>query len=254
MKIKLTFLGTGTSEGIPVIGKEHPVFESNNPKDKRMRASALVEWEDLTYVIDCGPDFRVQMLNAKIKKIDGVLFTHEHADHTHGIDDLRSFSNINGAVPIYGQKRVLNELAKRFDYIFDQNHYPGKPKITINIIENQTFELKKMKVIPIEVNHGTLKIFGYRFKNLAYLTDVKTIDSIEKEKLKNLKVLVINCLRIPEHHSHLNLNEALELVEELKPIRTYFTHIGHFLGFHDEVQKMLPENVFLAYDGLKIEE
>lgn len=253
MKIKLTFLGTGNSQGVPVIGEEHPVFDSTNPKDKRSRTSALVAWEGAAFVIDCGPDFRTQMLTAKLKHIDGVLLTHEHADHTHGIDDLRSFSNINGSVPLYGQERVLKELERRFEYIFDKNKkYPGKPSITLNLIKNDPFELKGIKIIPIMVNHGMLKIFGYRFENVAYLTDVKTIDKIEKEKLKNLDTLVVNCLRITEHHAHLNLEEALQLVEELNPKRTYFTHISHLLGFHDEVEKALPENVFLAYDGLTI--
>ncbi|WP_372744497.1 MBL fold metallo-hydrolase [Lutibacter sp.] len=252
--MKITFLGTGTSQGIPVIGSTHPVCLSTDTKDKRLRVSILIEWENYTYVIDCGPDFRMQMLRAKVFKIDGVLFTHEHADHTAGLDDLRPFSFQLGSVPIYAQKRVMENLAKRFDYIFiDENKYPGAPSVQQNILENKAFLLQNLKVVPIEINHGLLKIFGYRFNNMAYLTDVKTIDLAEKEKLKNLDVLIINAIRYKPHHSHLNLDEALELIAELNPKKTYLTHISHLLGFHEEVEKTLPKNVYLAYDELILE-
>ena len=254
MKIKITFLGTGTSQGIPVIGSTHPVCLSTNKKDKRLRVSILIEWGNFTYVVDCGPDFRYQMLRAKVAKIDGVLFTHEHADHTAGLDDLRPFSFNLGAVPIYAHKRVLKYLATRYDYIFnDHNKYPGAPSIRQNEIDNSSFLLGNLEVIPVEVEHGKLTIFGFRFQNVAYLTDVKTITEVEKMKLQNLDILIVNAVRIKPHHSHLNLEEALFLIKELNPKKAYLTHISQYLGFHDEVEKMLPENVFLAYDELVVE-
>ncbi|WP_197505879.1 MBL fold metallo-hydrolase [Urechidicola croceus] len=249
--MKVTFLGTGTSQGIPVIGSTHPVCLSSNKKDKRLRVSILVEWEDFTFVVDCGPDFRYQMLRANVSKIDGILFTHDHADHVAGLDDIRPFCFQMGEVPIYAQERVLDVLTQRFGYIFEtENKYPGAPSIEKNTIDLNPFTLGTMNVIPIELMHGKLPIFGYRFNDFAYLTDVKTISSKEKEKLKNLKVLVINALQIRPHYTHLTLEEALELIVELNPGRTYLTHISHKLGFHDEVEKMLPPNVYLAYDEL----
>ncbi len=254
MGIKITFLGTGTSQGIPVINCTHPVCLSKDKRDKRLRVSILVEWDNYAYVVDCGPDFRYQMLRANIKKIDGVLFTHEHADHTAGLDDLRPFSFQLGAVPIYAQKRVLENLALRFDYIFeDKDKYPGAPSVVQNEIKNSSFYLENLKVTPIEVKHGELLIFGFRFGNVAYLTDVKTVTEKEKLKLKNLEVLIINAIRYKSHRSHMNLEEALNLIEELKPKKAYLTHISHYLGFHAEVEKILPENVFLAYDELVLE-
>jgi phosphoribosyl 1,2-cyclic phosphate phosphodiesterase len=251
--LKITFLGTGTSQGIPVINSSHPVCLSTDKRDKRLRVSILIEWEDYVYVIDCGPDFRYQMLRANVAKINGVLFTHEHADHTAGLDDLRPFSFQLGAVPVYAQKRVLENLAYRFDYIFNEmDKYPGAPSIQQFEITNAPFPLENLKVTPIEVVHGKIKIFGYRFKNVAYLTDVKTISEKEKEKLMNLDILIINAIRHKWHYSHLNLEEALLIIEELKPKKTYLTHISHHLGFHAEVEKELPSNVFLAYDELVI--
>jgi len=249
--LKITFLGTGTSQGIPVIGSTHPVCLSKDKRDKRLRVSILLEWEDNAYVVDCGPDFRYQMLRANVKKIDGVLFTHEHADHTSGLDDIRPFSFQLGAVPIYAQNNVLENLAARFDYIFnDENKYPGAPSVMQNIVKNQSFYIKNLEVTPIEVQHGKLTILGYKFNNVAYLTDVKSITVKEKEKLKKLDILIINAIRFKPHHSHLNMEEALTLVKELNPKKTYFTHISHHLGFHAEVEKNLPKNVFLAYDEM----
>lgn len=249
--MKITFLGTGTSQGIPVISSSHPVCLSTDKRDKRLRVSILIEWDDYTYVVDCGPDFRFQMLRANVQKINGILITHEHADHIAGIDDIRPFSFQLGGVPLYAQKRVLENLAYRFDYIFrDEDKYPGAPSVVKNIVGNVPFKLNNLEVTPIKVEHGELTILGYKFNNIAYLTDVKTIDVAEKEKLKNLDVLIINAIRYKPHHSHLNLEEALKLVEELKPKKTYFTHISHHLGFHAEVEEKLPKNVFLAYDEL----
>lgn len=252
--MKITFLGTGTSQGIPVISSIHPVCLSVDKRDKRLRVSILIEWDNFRYVIDCGPDFRFQMLRANVPKINGVLLTHEHADHTAGLDDLRPYSFQMGAIPIYAQKRVLENLTYRFDYIFnDENKYPGAPSVQQFEITNTSFKIGNLKVIPIEVIHGKIKIFGYRFKNIAYLTDVKIISKEEKEKLKNLDVLIINAIWHRWHYSHLNLEEALRIIDELKPKKTYLTHISHHLGFHAEVEKTLPENVFLAYDELVLE-
>jgi phosphoribosyl 1,2-cyclic phosphate phosphodiesterase len=251
--LKITFLGTGTSQGIPIIGSTHPVCLSNDSKDKRLRVSILVQWEDLTYVIDCGPDFRQQMLTNNISKIDGIIFTHEHSDHVSGLDDIRPFFFRQGKIPIYAHKRVIDALKVRFNYIFQtENKYPGVPDLRINEVENTPFNLPNMKVIPVEGMHYKLPIFGYRFNNFAYLTDFKTISKKEMEKLKNLDVLVVNALRIKEHPSHFNLEEALSLIKILKPKKTYLTHISHLLGFHKDVQQNLPNNVFLAYDNLQI--
>jgi phosphoribosyl 1,2-cyclic phosphate phosphodiesterase len=251
--MKLTFLGTGTSKGIPVIGSTNEVCLSNSIKDKRLRTSALISWGNFNFVIDCGPDFRQQMLRENISKIDGIIYTHEHADHTAGLDDIRPFTQRYGDLPIYAYERVLQNLEKRFDYIFTtENKYPSAPSVLVNTIENKPFVLGDLEVVPIEVKHGKLSIFGYRFDKLAYLTDVSFINDKEKEKLKNLTVLVINALRIKDHPTHFNLEKALQLINEVQPKKAYITHISHKLGFHTVVEKSLPENVFLAYDGLKI--
>lgn len=252
--MKVYFLGTGTSQGIPVIGSNHPVCHSTDFKDKRLRVSVWISWDEYSYVVDCGPDFRQQMLASKCQKVDGILFTHEHADHTSGLDDIRPFNFRQGEIPIYAHNRVITNLKERFDYIFKtENRYPGAPSVkTIEVVNNEPFQIGNKVAIPINVMHGDLQVFGYRIDDFAYLTDVKTIDDIEILKLKNLKVLVINALREEHHFSHLNLEEALALIELVQPEKTYLTHISHVFGFHEEVQKKLPENVFLAYDNLEI--
>ncbi|WP_375238855.1 MBL fold metallo-hydrolase [Aurantibacter sp.] len=251
--MKITFLGTGTSQGIPIIGSTHPVCLSSNSKDKRLRVSILLEWENYTYVIDCGPDFRQQMLRANVNSLDGVLFTHEHADHTAGLDDIRPFCFKQGALPFYAHKRVLGELRTRFDYIFTtENKYPGSPVVDTFEIENKEFILGDKPIIPINGLHNKLQVFGFRIDNFAYLTDMKTIKSEELKKLKNLDVLVINALRETFSPSHFTLDEALAIIDDLKPNKAYLTHISHKLGFHADVQQRLPENVYLAYDMLKI--
>lgn len=251
--MKVTFLGTGTSQGIPIIGSNHKVCLSKNPKDKRLRVSVLVEWDTYSFVIDCGPDFRQQMLNAKVSKIDGILFTHEHADHTMGLDDIRPFYFRQGDIPLFAHKRVFQSLEKRFDYIFDtENKYPGVPNVIKTELINQPFLAGNIEVIPIDGLHYKLQVFGFRFKNFAYLTDIKTINEEEVDKLQNLDVLVINALRIEPHISHFNLEEALNFIKIVKPKKAYLTHISHLLGFHNDVQQRLPKNVFLAYDNLQI--
>ena len=251
---KITFLGTGTSQGIPIIGSRHPVCLSQNSKDKRLRSSVLVQWENYNYVIDCGPDFRQQMLKNNCRYLDGIIFTHEHADHTAGLDDIRPFFFRQGDIPIYGTRRVVENLNHRFGYILNsQNKYPGAPAVKIQIIsKNDNFIIGDKRVTPVEVMHDSLSVMGYRIGGFSYLTDVKYINADQMEKVKNSEVLVLNALRIESHPTHLNLEEALELVEELRPQKAYFTHISHHLGFHDEVSKKLPKNVHLAYDNLQI--
>lgn len=251
--MEITFLGTGTSQGIPVIGSEHPVCLSENPHDKRMRAALMVTKENFQVVIDCGQDFRMQMLQHRVTHLDALLITHEHADHTAGLDDIRQFSLRNGELPVYAHPRVIANLEKRFDYIFDDTIiYKGKPKAEIHVLKNEAFYIKGQKVIPVDMRHGDLQVYGFRIDDMAYLTDVSFIPEKEKAKLQNLKVLVLDALRIEPHYTHFNLEQALAVVGELQPKRAFFTHISHRLGFHAEVQKSLPENVFLAYDGLKV--
>lgn len=252
--IQLIFLGTGTSQGIPVIGSDDPVCLSTNPKDKRLRCSVLLSWNSKNYVIDCGPDFRQQILNNPISSLDGVLFTHSHADHTAGFDDIRPFCFRQGLIDIYSTSEVFKNLKKRFDYIInDKDKYPGAPSVNTSIIkENEKFKLGGKWVMPIKAMHNDIPVTGYRINNIAYMTDVKTIDLNSKLKLKNLDVLILSCLRIKPHQSHLNLEEAIELVNELKPKKTFLIHISNSLGFHDEVNKKLPKNISLAYDNLCI--
>lgn len=251
--MKVTFLGTGTSQGIPIIGSQHPVCLSTNPKDKRLRVSVLLEWDDFTILIDCGPDFRQQLLRTNCTRIDAVLFTHEHSDHTAGIDDLRPFYFRQGNLPIYAHQRVLDALKKRFDYIFrTENKYPGVLTLDPHTIQNTPFFVHNKKVTPIEVLHHKLPVFGFRIGDFAYITDAKTVPESEIEKLKNLDVLVVNALREEPHLSHFNLDEALAFINRIDPKKAYLTHISHHMGFHDEVQKKLPKSVFLAYDQLEI--
>ncbi len=251
----ITFLGTGTSQGIPIIGSKHPVCLSENKKDKRLRVSVLISWDNYNYVIDCGPDFRQQMLKNPIDRLDGILFTHEHSDHTAGIDDIRPFFFRQGDIPIYAHKRVIDSLKTRFEYIFKtENRYPGAPSVKIHEVKNDKpfILLGNQTIVPINVMHNKLQVFGYRIKDFVYLTDVKTINEKEIEKIKGAKVLVVNALRLEPHISHFNLEEALAFIEKVKPEKAFLTHISHLLGFHNEVEKNLPENVYLAYDNLTI--
>ena len=251
--MKINFLGTGTSQGIPVIGSNHPVCLSTDKRDKRLRTSLLLDWNGDQIIIDCGPDFRYQMLRSECSKIDAILFTHEHNDHVSGLDDVRPFYFKFGTITIYAERRVLNSLEERVPYIFNNiKNIPSVPSVKIKEINGQ-FAIKNKIVIPVRAFHGELPILGYRFADFAYFTDVKTIEETEFKKLKNLEVLVINALRIEEHRSHLNLEDAIALIQRINPKKAYLTHVSHKLGFHKEIQRSLPKNIFLSYDGLEIE-
>lgn len=254
--ISLRFLGTGTSQGIPVIGSDHPVCLSPDPRDKRLRVSVHLQWQDFSLVIDCGPDFRQQMLQSQIKRLDAILMTHEHNDHMAGLDDVRPFNfRQKQDIPLFGCARTLEAIKTRFPYIFvEKDKYPGAPGIEPHLVRPYSpFKIGGKSIMPIEAKHGTLPILGFRVDNLAYMTDVKSLDDQAKANLRNLDVLVLSALRHEPHSMHLNLEEALDLIRELKPARTYLTHISHLMGFHAEVSKTLPKGVFLAYDQLKID-
>ena len=252
--MKLTFLGTGTSVGVPTIGCTCRVCSSTDPHDKRLRASVLVESGDTRVLVDCGPDFRQQMLGREFKKIDAVLLTHEHYDHVGGIDDLRPFCTF-GEVDVYADGNTVGDLRRRIPYCFGESKYPGVPKINLSVVEpHRQFSIGSIDVLPIQVMHGKLPILGYRFGDLVYITDMKTIRKEEMEYLKGVKILIVNALRFsPEHHSHMTVNEAMEFIRMVSPQKTYFTHMGHDIGLHEEVNRQLPDDMDLAYDGQMIE-
>ena len=252
--MKLTFLGTGTSVGVPTIGCTCRVCSSTDPHDKRLRASVLVESGDTRVLVDCGPDFRQQMLGREFKKIDAVLLTHEHYDHVGGIDDLRPFCTF-GEVDVYADGNTVGDLRRRIPYCFGESKYPGVPKINLSVVEpHRPFSIGRIDVLPIQVMHGKLPILGYRFGDLVYITDMKTIRKEEMEYLKDVKILIVNALRFsPEHHSHMTVNEAMEFIRMVSPEKTYFTHMGHDIGLHEEVNRQLPDDMDLAYDGQMIE-
>lgn len=252
--MKVTFLGTGTSQGVPVICCDCPVCSSLDYRDKRLRSSIHLEIDGKSVVIDTGPDFRQQMLRGKIQKLDCILYTHEHKDHTAGLDDIRSYNFLQKKdMPIYGTEKVLDQIKREFSYIFEEVKYPGVPAVITHEITNLPFEAEGIKVIPIQVMHYRLPVFGFRFGDFTYITDAKYIDDIELEKVKGTKVLVLNALQLTHHLSHFTLKEAIEIVDIIKPERAYFTHISHKLGTHDQVEKTMPAHIRLAYDGLQIE-
>jgi len=252
--VKVRFLGTGTSQGVPLIGCGCKVCVSDNLKDKRLRSSVFIEHNGVNLVIDTGPDFRQQMLRENINKLDAVLFTHEHKDHIAGLDDVRAFNFINQMVmPVYGTERVHKAIQREFAYIFADEKYPGIPQVELKTINDTAFEVNGIEVIPIEVLHHKLPVKAFRIGNFTYITDANFISEEEKEKIKGSEVIVINALRRNHHISHFTFEEAIELMEELKPKKAYFTHISHQLGKHDEVSLELPGFIELAYDGLCIE-
>jgi phosphoribosyl 1,2-cyclic phosphate phosphodiesterase len=251
--VKITFLGTGTSQGVPVIACECAICQSSDPMDKRLRASLLVETSANTIVIDAGPDFRQQMLNAKVKKLDAILLTHEHKDHIAGMDDLRAFNyKSQAAIDIYAEERVQVAVRKEYAYVFSETHYPGVPRMELHIIDDFNLEIKGDIITPLRVFHYRLPIFGFRIGDMAYITDANYIPEETKEKLIGVKYLVINALRKEKHISHYSLAEALGLIREVSPRKAYITHIGHQMGKHVEVNRDLPVNVTLAWDGLEV--
>ncbi|MDR2122523.1 MAG: MBL fold metallo-hydrolase [Flavobacteriaceae bacterium] len=252
-KSKITFLGTGTSQGIPVIGSTDPVCLSANPKDKRLRTSAMIRHKGLNLLVDCGTDFRQQMLRENMSDVDAVLITHEHTDHVGGLDDLRPINFLKrGNIPIYGLPRTLKDIERRYAYAFSENKYPGAPGFNLYpVVDN--FKINDVCIEPIHVIHGKLPILGYKIGKLSYITDASFIAEEEIEKIRYSEILVINALRMEPHISHFTLDQALEIIDKIQPSKAFLTHISYHLGFHDEVQKNLPENVFLAYDGLVAE-
>ncbi len=253
--MKLKFLGSGTSQGVPVIACHCDVCASFNPKDRRFRSSALVTTDyGKKILIDCGPDFRMQMLDNKEEQIDAVLLTHEHNDHVIGLDDLRPLIFRNGKnIDLYANKRTGEEVKARFPYAFAAEKYAGAPSFNLHEIE-KSFSIFDTEIIPVEVMHYKIPIFGFKFKKLAYLTDASYINENEKEKLKDLDYLIVNCIRKEEPHpAHFILPQVIELFEELRPKKMFLTHISHHLGLHNETSSQLPDNMFLAYDGLVLD-
>ena len=253
MKIKATILGSGTSQGVPLIACNCLVCNSNDVKDKRLRSSIKIEVENKTFVIDSGPDFRQQMLRSNTKQLNALIFTHEHKDHIAGMDDIRAFNYVNkSAIDVYATDRVEEALKREYAYIFSDEKYPGIPEINLINIENKPFFVQDIEVIPIQVFHYRLPVLGFRFGDFTYITDANFINNDEKEKIKGSKVLIVNALRREQHISHFTLEEAIALGKELQVPQIYFTHISHQLGLHTEVEKELPSGFHLAYDGLEI--
>ncbi|MFI5142271.1 MAG: MBL fold metallo-hydrolase [Bacteroidia bacterium] len=254
MPVKLTFLGTGTSQGIPLIGCECKVCQSTDDKDKRLRTSVLIEHNNNNFVIDTGPDFRQQMLREKVKNLNAVIFTHEHKDHIAGLDDVRAFNFLqNRPMDVYATERVQNAIKKEFSYIFSDEKYPGIPKINLHTIATGKFAINGTTFIPIEVMHHKMPVKGFRIGSITYITDANFISEEEKKKIKGSEIIIINALRKEEHISHYTFKQAIDLMFELEPKKAYFTHISHQLGLHKEVMNELPDWIELAYDGLTVE-
>ena len=249
----ITFLGTGTSQGVPVIACGCEVCTSPDARDKRLRTSILIEAEDKTIVIDSGPDFRYQMLRAKVKHLDAIVFTHEHKDHIAGMDDIRAFNyKQNSPVDVYADARVQRALVREFPYIFDGTGYPGIPQVIVHPIDLHPFDIGSVKFTPVEVLHYKLPVLGFRINDFTYITDAKTVSETEKEKIIGTKILVINALQKQTHISHFTLDEAIAFANDIGAEKTYLTHISHRLGKHLDISKELPDNIELAYDGLKL--
>jgi phosphoribosyl 1,2-cyclic phosphate phosphodiesterase len=249
--MQITFLGTGTSQGVPVIACGCEVCQSLDFRDKRLRVSIHIEIDGKSFVVDTGPDFRQQMLRERIKNLDAVIFTHEHKDHTAGLDDVRAFNFFQKRdMPIYARKQVLEQIQTEFAYAFKEIKYPGIPQIELNEIQNQPFEVAGVNFMPVEVMHLHLPVFGFRIKDFTYITDVNFISEEEIEKVKGSKIIVVGALRKEKHLSHFSLSEAIEVIGKIAPEQAYITHISHQMGLHREVEMELPPFIHLAYDGL----
>ena len=250
----ITFLGTGTSQGVPVIGCNCKVCTSKNPADNRLRTSVHIAYNEKSIVIDTGPDFRQQMLREKISLLDAVLFTHHHKDHVAGMDDIRSFNFLlRKAIPVFANKVTKDQLISEFSYVFEPNGYGGAPRILLNEISGDPFYFEDLMITPVEVYHDKLLVYGYRIGDFTYITDANYIKEEEYDKIYGSKILVINALQRHTHPSHFTLGEALAQIKKINPEKAYLTHISHNMGLHDEVSRDLPENVYLAFDGLKLD-
>lgn len=250
----VTFLGTGTSQGVPIICCECAVCKSNDPKDNRLRSSILIESETTKIIIDAGPDFRQQLLRKNLKSLDAVVFTHEHKDHIAGLDEVKAFNYFNNMkMPVYATERVQTALKREFAYIFSEEKYPGIPEIDLHTITDEPICINDIKLLPIDVIHYKMPVKGYRIRNFTYITDANYISETEIEKIRGSEIIVINALRKEPHLSHFTFSEAINLMQELKPKKAYFTHISHQLGLHQDVSLELPDFIELAYDGLHIE-
>lgn len=253
LHIEATFLGTGTSQGVPVIACNCEVCKSNDEKDKRLRSSLLLNINRQNFVIDAGPDYRQQMLRENINSLRAILLTHEHVDHIFGLDDIRSFNWIQKhPTDIYAEERVQMAIKRIFNYVFADYKYPGIPKMQLHMVENKPFEIDEVQFTPIRCYHHKLPVYGFRVGDLTYITDTNFISDEELEKVRGTKILIVNALRKEKHISHFSLDEALEIVEYIHPEKTFLTHLSHSFGKHEDIQKDLPENVFVAYDGLRI--
>ncbi len=253
MDIKLIFLGTGTSQGVPMVGCSCNVCRSNDERDKRLRNSVIVKIKNKNILIDSGPDFRYQMLRSNFRTVDAILFTHQHRDHTGGLDDLRAVYYLNKKpISMYAERRVFGYIKTEFSYMFGP-HYPGQPKFDMINISNHPFTIFGIEILPIRVMHHKLPVLGFKIGGLTYITDANYISDIEKNKFVDTDTLILNSLQIEKHISHYNLDESLRLIEEINPRIAYLTHIGHKMGFHSDVQKKLPSNVHLAFDNLSIQ-
>jgi len=252
-QLKVTFLGTGTSIGVPVITCDCPVCVSTDLRDKRMRTSAMLEVNGLTFVIDCGPDFRHQMLRQKVMNLDAVIFTHEHRDHIAGLDDVRAFNYVlNKRIDIYGTPRVMEAIRIEFPYIFSESRYFGAPQLTVHPINDQPFTIMGVEFIPIMVMHEKLPVTGFRVGDFTYITDASYISDSELQKIKGSRIIVLNALRNSKHVSHFSVGEAVDILKKLEPEAAYLTHLSHFVGLHEEVNRKLPDFIQLAYDGLEV--
>ncbi|MBL0104021.1 MAG: MBL fold metallo-hydrolase [Bacteroidetes bacterium] len=251
--MKFTFLGTGTSQGVPMIGCRCKVCTSSDPHDARLRTSLMIEEGDSRIVIDSGPDFRQQMLRTAVQSLDAIVFTHEHKDHIAGLDDVRAFNYLQQRpMDVYATEQVQVALNREFHYIFNGDNYPGIPKINLHEIHDAAFEVAGIRFIPIPVMHMRLPVLGFKVGGFSYITDANYIPDASKELIRNSDVLVLNALRNEKHISHFNLNEALEMIEELQPKQAYLTHISHQLGLQKEIDEILPAHVKCAFDGLTV--